>query len=91
MDSKWRHCVISVGIAMQAPILQFSRGVRSLVYTDASSDGLHCCASTRFIPLDGVLSSMSLEETVDYLAEELDLERSEHVREVGQSVAELRD
>ncbi len=34
---------------------------------------------------------MSLEETVDYLAEELDLERSGHVREVGQSVAELRD
>jgi hypothetical protein len=28
---------------------------------------------------------------VDYLAEELDLERSEHVREVGRSVAELRD
>ena len=47
--------------------------------------------STRFIPLDGLLSDMSLEETVDYLAEELDLERSEHVREVGQSVAELRD
>jgi len=47
--------------------------------------------STRFIPLDGLLSSMSLEETVDYLADELDLERSEHVREVGQSVAELRD
>ncbi len=34
---------------------------------------------------------MSLEETVDHLAEELDLERSEHVREVGRSVAELRD
>ena len=34
---------------------------------------------------------MNLEETVDYLAEELDLERSEHVQEVGQSVAELRD
>ena len=34
---------------------------------------------------------MSLEETVDYLAEEFDLERSENVREVGQSVAELRD
>jgi len=47
--------------------------------------------STRFISLDGLLSNMSLEETVDYLAEELDLERSEHVREVGQSVAELRD
>ena len=27
---------------------------------------------------------MDLKETVDYLAEELDLERSEHVREVGQ-------
>ena len=34
---------------------------------------------------------MDLEETVDYLAEELDLERSEHVREVGRSVAELRN
>ncbi len=76
---------------MQSPVPQFSRRVHSSVYTDASSDGLHCCASTRFIPLDGFLSSMSLEETVDYLAEELDLERSEHVREVGQSVAELRD
>ncbi|GAB3700125.1 hypothetical protein GCM10028858_14500 [Halorubrum pallidum] len=63
----------------------------SSVYTNASSDGRHCCVSTRFIPLDGLYSDMSLEETVDYLAEELDLERSEHVREVGQSVAELRD
>ncbi|MFT4957939.1 MAG: hypothetical protein ACI9EZ_001259 [Halobacteriales archaeon] len=27
---------------------------------------------------------MDLEETVDYLAAELDLERSEYVREVGQ-------
>ena len=34
---------------------------------------------------------MSLEETVDYLTEELILERIEHAREVGQSVAELRD
>lgn len=34
---------------------------------------------------------MNLEETVDYLAEELDLERSEHVRDVGRSVSELRD
>ena len=34
---------------------------------------------------------MDLEETVDYLAEKLDLERSEHVRKVGHSVAELRD
>jgi hypothetical protein len=34
---------------------------------------------------------MSLEETIDYLAEDLDLERSEHVREVGRPVAELRD
>lgn len=46
---------------------------------------------TRFILLDGLRFNMSLKETVDYLAEELDLERSEHVREVGQSVAELRD
>ncbi len=34
---------------------------------------------------------MALEETVDYLAEEFGLERSKHVREVGESVAELRD
>lgn len=34
---------------------------------------------------------MNLTETVDYLAEDLDLERSEHVREVGETVAELRD
>lgn len=34
---------------------------------------------------------MSLEETVDYLADELDVERSDYVREVGQSVAALRD
>ena len=34
---------------------------------------------------------MDLEETVDYLAEELNLERSQHVREVDRSVAELRD
>jgi len=32
---------------------------------------------------------VSLEETVDYLTKELDLERSDHVREIGQSVAEL--
>ena len=68
----------------------FSRGTGFGIHR-RSSDGLHCCVSTRFIPLDGLLSNMSLEETVDYLAEELDLERSEHVREVGQSVAELRD
>jgi len=43
------------------------------------------------MPLDNLLLTMDLEETVDYLAEELDLERSEHVREVGHSVAELRD
>lgn len=47
--------------------------------------------STKFIPLGALPSCMSLEETVDYLAEELDLERSGHVREVGQSVAQLRD
>jgi len=33
---------------------------------------------------------MDLKETVDYLTEELDLERSDSVREVGQSVADLR-
>ena len=47
--------------------------------------------STRLIALRGLRSRMSLEETVDYLADELDLERSEHVREVGRSVAALRD
>jgi len=52
-------------------------------------ESLRC--STRFIPVGALPSGMSLEETVDYLAEELDLERSDHVREVGQSVAELRD
>lgn len=41
--------------------------------------------------LQRLFLGMTLEETVDYLAEELDLERSEHVREVGESVAELRD
>ena len=41
--------------------------------------------------LQRLFVGMTLEETVDYLAEELDLERSEHVREVGESVAELRD
>ncbi|ERG97315.1 MAG: hypothetical protein J07HQW2_03801 [Haloquadratum walsbyi J07HQW2] len=34
---------------------------------------------------------MNLEQTGDYLAEEFDLERSDHVRAVGESVAELRD
>ncbi|ELY35366.1 hypothetical protein C496_23568 [Natronorubrum tibetense GA33] len=34
---------------------------------------------------------MGLEETIDYLAEEFDLERNDHVREVGQSVVELYD
>ena len=34
---------------------------------------------------------MDLEEIVDYLAEELDLERSDYVRKVGQSVAGLRE
>jgi len=34
---------------------------------------------------------MDLEELVDHLSEELDIERSEHVREVGKSVADLRD
>ena len=33
---------------------------------------------------------MDLKETVDYLVEELDLERSDSVCEVGQSVADLR-
>lgn len=34
---------------------------------------------------------MTLEETVDFLAEEINIERSDHVREVGQSVSKLRD
>lgn len=34
---------------------------------------------------------MTLAEAVDHLSEELDIERSEHVREVGASVADLRD
>ena len=34
---------------------------------------------------------MTLTETVDYLAEELDIERSEHVQQVGNAVAMLRD
>lgn len=34
---------------------------------------------------------MSLDETVEYLAEELNIERSEHVEETGRSVAHLRD
>jgi len=41
--------------------------------------------------LDRLTWYMDLEETVDYMAEELDLERSEHVRDVGRAVAELRD
>ena len=47
--------------------------------------------SISLIPLGALSRNMSLEETVDYLAEELDLQRSEHVRETGESVAELRD
>lgn len=34
---------------------------------------------------------MDLDETLDYLSEELEIERSEYVREVGRSVADLRD
>jgi hypothetical protein len=34
---------------------------------------------------------MSLEQTVDYLAEELDLKRSVRVSKVGQLFTELRD
>jgi hypothetical protein len=48
-------------------------------------------ANTSFIPLDRAHSGMNPGETVDFLTEEFDLERSEHVCEVGQSVAELRD
>jgi len=34
---------------------------------------------------------MNLEETVEFLSAEFEIERSEHVREVGRAVAELRD
>lgn len=34
---------------------------------------------------------MDLEETVDYLAKEFDLERSDSVGKLGQSVAGLQD
>ncbi|GGN24286.1 hypothetical protein GCM10009021_27610 [Halarchaeum nitratireducens] len=64
-----------------------------------SADRLQCCASTRFIPLDGLLSSRSLEETVDYLAEELAEKAEEYLHETSltpseyealkQSIAEL--
>jgi len=47
--------------------------------------------STRFIPFGALPSCLGLEETIDYLAEEFDLERNDHVREVDQSVAELYD
>ncbi len=36
-------------------------------------------------------SDMDLNETLEFLSEELDIERSEHVREGGRSVADLRD
>jgi hypothetical protein len=34
---------------------------------------------------------MNLEETVEYLADELDIEQSSYVREAGHRVAHLRD
>ena len=34
---------------------------------------------------------MHLDETLEFLSEEFDIERSEYVQEVGRSVAELRD
>lgn len=34
---------------------------------------------------------MNLEETLDYMAEEYDLERSDYAREIGRRVAHLRD
>ncbi len=34
---------------------------------------------------------MELDETLEFLSEELDIERSEYVRAVGRSVADLRD
>ena len=47
--------------------------------------------ASKFTTVSRFSLSMDLETTVDYLAEELDLERSEHVREVGRSVGKLRD
>lgn len=44
-----------------------------------------------YISLGQLPSNMSVKETGDYLAEEFDLEWSEYVREIDQSVAELRD
>lgn len=35
------------------------------------------------------LSGMNLEETVEYLADELDIERSSYVQEAGRRVAHL--
>lgn len=35
--------------------------------------------------------NMDLDETLEYLSKEFDIERSEYVREVGHSVAGLRD
>lgn len=34
---------------------------------------------------------MNLEETVEYLADELDIERSERIQEISRSVAYLQD
>lgn len=34
---------------------------------------------------------MNLTETIDYLSEKYDIERSEHARELGRAVAHLRD
>lgn len=45
----------------------------------------------RFIALWHIIPGMSLEETVDYLAEEFNLERSEHVEAAGRAVADLQD
>jgi len=41
--------------------------------------------------MESLSTGMDLDETVEYLSTELDIERSEHVREVGRAVAELRD
>jgi hypothetical protein len=63
----------------------------SRLYVETAEGRWFWWTTSRLIRLGKLLRNMSLEETVDYLAGELGLERSGHVREVGQSVAELRD
>lgn len=41
--------------------------------------------------LHGRLWGMNLEETVEHLSDELGIERSERIQEIGRSVAHLQD